>query len=294
MDTFDIIDVSDVPEVQVEQMGSKDKFWIELDGERWLFKIPRPGTGEHWAEKCAAEIATRLELPAATVELAIRGDTRGTISKSFLEENQTLIHGNELMASYVEDYDKEKRFKHREHRLDLVLECVERNAEAGPVDATRNSPGNWFVGYLMLDALVANVDRHHENWAIIQTPQLSSRLAPTYDHASSLGRELSDHKREARMQARGIGHYLDFGRGGIYPPNGEERVPPVELLAELDQIGYSEGRQEWTAKLVETGLDTLLDVFARVPSDWMTEMAVTFARGVVETSFERITGIDHD
>ena len=57
-----------------EMMGSKNKFWY-LDPmeeeEYWLFKYPRCNTGEHWAEKIAAEVAALLEIPHARVELAV-------------------------------------------------------------------------------------------------------------------------------------------------------------------------------------------------------------------------------
>lgn len=36
-----------------EEMGSKRKFWYRPAGDqprRWLFKYPKSGTGEHWAE----------------------------------------------------------------------------------------------------------------------------------------------------------------------------------------------------------------------------------------------------
>lgn len=72
-----------------ESMGSKEKFWLRnpADQCRWLFKYSRrreearadPGgamspsfeyTGEHWAEKIAAEIADALGIPHVVVELA--------------------------------------------------------------------------------------------------------------------------------------------------------------------------------------------------------------------------------
>lgn len=36
-----------------EEMGSKRKFWYreEEDGSDWLFKFPRPNTGEHWVAR---------------------------------------------------------------------------------------------------------------------------------------------------------------------------------------------------------------------------------------------------
>jgi hypothetical protein len=46
----------------------------------------------------------------------------------------------------------------------------------------------------MLDAWIGNGDRHHLNWGLVRnklTPNIieTIHLAPTYDHASSLGRE---------------------------------------------------------------------------------------------------------
>ena len=66
-------------------------------------------------------------------------------------------------------------------------------------DDERGDGFDMFVGYLMLDALIGNTDRHHENWGIMTGRGRPQVLAPTYDHASSLGRELSDQKRQARM-----------------------------------------------------------------------------------------------
>jgi len=54
----------------IEQLGSKPKFWVLLEDKRWLFKEARTNTGEDWAEKAAAEIAQSLGIKAATVELA--------------------------------------------------------------------------------------------------------------------------------------------------------------------------------------------------------------------------------
>jgi hypothetical protein len=51
----------------IEQLGSKPKFWGTLDGQRWLFKEARPNTGKDWAEKVAAEFAKHIGMWAAEV-----------------------------------------------------------------------------------------------------------------------------------------------------------------------------------------------------------------------------------
>ena len=73
-------------------MGTKEKFWYRKLGEgeqEWLFKHPRENTGEHWAEKIAAEIASVLGVSHATVELAELLGQRGSVSKSWrVEEHE--------------------------------------------------------------------------------------------------------------------------------------------------------------------------------------------------------------
>ena len=76
--------------------------------------------------------------------------------------------------------------------------------------------------YLLLDAVIGNVDRHHENWGILGKDvdgSVKGRLAPTFDHASSLGRELLDTGRGKSRhrilnESRDIGTELNdrFGR----------------------------------------------------------------------------------
>lgn len=43
---------------KIETLGTKEKFWYNDpdDNKIKLFKVGRPGTGENWAEKVAAEM----------------------------------------------------------------------------------------------------------------------------------------------------------------------------------------------------------------------------------------------
>jgi hypothetical protein len=83
-----------------EQLGSKPKFWVLLNDRRWLFKEARPGTGEDWAEKVAADVAKAIDVRAATVELAEYAGRRGCLSLNFVDvqAGQALVHGNEILA----------------------------------------------------------------------------------------------------------------------------------------------------------------------------------------------------
>jgi hypothetical protein len=99
---------------------------------------------------------------------------------------------------------------------------------------------DWFVGYLLVDALIGNTDRHHENWAVLESIGLSERcavLAPSYDHASSLGRELTDDERRARLDGkdgrRTVEAYTKKARSALYRSVEDSRpMSPIDAFAE--------------------------------------------------------------
>jgi hypothetical protein len=65
-DYYPIVNVNPDWAVGQEAMGTKSKFWYRQPGQdesEWLFKHPRKNTGEHWAEKIAAEVAAVLKIP---------------------------------------------------------------------------------------------------------------------------------------------------------------------------------------------------------------------------------------
>ena len=82
----------------------KEKFWYRpTSGQdhysgNWLFKYPQQETGQHCAEKIAAEMAELLEIPHATERLAKFEDARGSVTESFVQSGSVSVHGNQLLA----------------------------------------------------------------------------------------------------------------------------------------------------------------------------------------------------
>jgi len=71
----------------------------------------------------------------------------------------------------------------------------------------------------LFDAWIANQDRHHENWGII-THKQCIHLAPTFDHAASLGQNELDKKRKELLTTQDFGrhikNYVTKARSAIY------------------------------------------------------------------------------
>jgi hypothetical protein len=197
-----------------EPLGTKRKFWFNDDeGRRILFKAEERGTGEDWAEKIACELAGLLGLPHVHYDLAeeTNGRTPGVVCETFTPSPLSLVLGNQVLFDRDPNYPAGK-YRVREHTTDVVAQVVSVWALPPPA-FTGNLPTGTsmaldvFIGYVMLDAWIANQDRHHENWAAIRDGNVH-RLAPTYDHGASLARNLTETERKERLTTRDVNRQL--------------------------------------------------------------------------------------
>lgn len=275
-----------------EGMGSKPKFWFRRDGQRWLFKEARDGTGEDWAEKVAGEVARIAGISAATVELAEFQGRRGCACLSFAhpEQAETLIHGNEILAGFVLGYDPKKTFHQSDHTLDNIARAIHRMF---PVKAHHERILAGLGSYLVLDALVGNTDRHHENWAILAKGsqveggiKLMMRVAPSFDHASSLGRELLDEGRKKLLEAGRVGNYIRRGHGAIFQNTTDKRgVNPLDLV-EFGARTFPNYFMPALQRLKGVQLQHLQDTVADVPTVRMSDVSKNFVRAFMAYTHE--------
>ena len=232
-DEYPIVTVEPEWVINPEEMGGKTKFWYGKpdDNTNWLFKYPRPNTGEHWAEKIAAEVASVIGITHAKVELAQFQGERGSVTESFACGGRVLHHGNQMLEVTVDGYNPNQKFRQSSHALANIWKVM----DAIFLDPESAKQAKLIIAeYTVLDALIGNTDRHHENWGILRRragDEGGSFVAPSYDHASSLGRELRDERRDRLMAENRIGDYAERGRGAIYWSEDERYGPsPLELV----------------------------------------------------------------
>jgi hypothetical protein len=272
-----------------EAMGSKKKFWYRErnDTDPWLFKYPQENkhthelAGQHWAEKIAEQAAALMETRHATVELAVFQGCLGSATKSFANEGRILFHGNEMLAGVDATYDSHAKFKHGNHTLMNIFRAFDRMLKG---EAFIQQSKGIFAEYLILDALIANTDRHHENWGFLRRQTVTGwrgLLAPSFDHASSLGRELQDKLREQIIRERRVGNYVNKGHGGIYWSADEKKAPsPLELAGRAVQA-HPEFFRPALAKLRKFDESSLARIIERVPDGWMSDSARRFAHALM-------------
>ena len=281
---YPVIEIQPEWVLEPEAMGSKEKFWYRNRDEQdcdWLFKYPKEGTGQHWAEKVAAELAAVLHIRHAPVELAVFQGRRGSATESFAREGRNLFHGNQILSGFVLGYDPSGTFRHSSHTLENIRTALERTFA---YEHGRQRAKLAMAEYLVFDALIANVDRHHENWGLLRKKvdgEWQGFVAPTFDHASSLGREILEERRALLLRENRVGKYVEKGRGGVFWSEEDKRGPsPLELIRRATRTHPEEFRPA-VEKVVRFNREELEKILGRVPLDWMTPLEREFTLALV-------------
>lgn len=289
----------------IEPLGSKRKFWLTLKDEPglWLFKFARPNTGEHWAEKLGSEMARLMNLPAQRVELVAVEGKPGALVKSLVPDTYDqeldqhrrlgeLIHGNEILAGQVAGYDKSKQWGQSEHSWANILEALRLAL------SEQDYPGvmQRFAGLLVLDALIGNTDRHHENWALLvdsSSPDQGDQigLCPSYDHASSLGRELADERREHIIREGRIAEYVKRGHGAIFGQSrGKHADNPLELVRWASQR-HPDWFRPWLEQLHRLEETQVQELLKKMPPQVFSVAAGAFCQQFILHTLNELRGI---
>ncbi len=281
---YPVVEVQPEWVLEPEAMGSKEKFWYRARVTQdcdWLFKYPKEGTGQHWAEKVAAEIASELNIRHAPVDLAVFQNRRGSVTESFAREGRNLFHGNQILAGFVLGFDPSGSFRHSSHTLENIRTALEKSFA---YEHGRDRAKLAMAEYLVFDALIANVDRHHENWGLLRKKvdgEWQGFLAPTFDHASSLGREILEDRRELLLRENRVGHYVDKGRGGVFWQEDDRRGPsPLELIRRAI-LKHPEEFRPAVEKITRFQRGMLESILQRVPEDWMSPLEREFTLALV-------------
>lgn len=288
---------------QTEPLGTKFKFWYQDESYGLsLFKEGRPGTGENWAEKIASELAKTIEMPHAFYELAVYENHQGVVSRSLVNRDARVIHGNELLPTYVAINPTTgfKQHRNQGHTLRRVLAyLIGGNERLGAPYGWRQTQRiytalDFFIGYLMFDTWIANQDRHDENWGVLRLNDGNVFLAPSYDHGSSMGRNELDVNRELRLNTkdkpRHITSYVATARSSFYPHVAAGKNNPMYTLdAFVQAAGQSpNAANEWRERLAEVDGNTVTTIINSIPNDWMSEIAKTFTAELLVLNKARI------
>lgn len=110
-------------------------------------------------------------------------------------------------------------------------------------------------------------------------------MAPSYDHASSLGRDLLDARRDRLLAESRIGEYVIKGRGAIYWSADETKSPsPLELVWRANRE-YPELCNPELKRIEALNFSQLEAIVDHIPCTFMLSAAKRFATGFLEYGY---------
>lgn len=256
---YPIIDVSEwEADPTVMATGQRRKEWLIHPHTRQhaLLKMPHYHPAESAAEKVACEIGNIVGIPTAETHLAIRHGEYGIISYKFVRTNEPLIDGGDLIVARHPRFDRRRT---RIHSFQLVRNVL----PASLLPA--------FIELLVLDAVIGNSDRHHDNWSVLLLPNSQFRLAPSYDHGSSLGRDIPEDTIVAGMDPALLESYVRKASSRV----GWEEKESLRRMRHLDLLRRirSEHPRELDGclqRVLAADVSQLTDVAGLLPESYAT------------------------
>lgn len=302
MTPFPITPVDRRKAEQFEPLGSKPKFWFRDGSRRLLFKADDRGTGEDWAEVVACELCKLLGLPHVHYDLATEYDGQterlpGVICENMAPPPTSLVLGNQLLLASDATYPREQRFKVRQHTVEAVSTCVQglwapdESSCTGCPPLNRRHALEYFVGYILLDAWIANQDRHHENWAAIWSGS-KMRLAPTFDHGAALARNLTDEERKERLSTkdrnRTVAAFAERGRSAFYASEADKKpLTTLDAATAFSDLAPA-SKRAWLDRLLAVSRDQLCRILDRIPDKRISDVGREFTLALLLENQRRL------
>ena len=166
----------------------KSNHFIKSDW-RYMFKLPRASwcKWQFWVEVIAYRIGCLMGVPVPPACIGYNTSyfdgintmkVYGALIEWFYDyKNDIYVPGGQIMSSIVDGYDRERGIQHNLESLSKFLDSFVE----------------WRVHWakmLTLDTLLANTDRHQDNWGIIikklDDGSLEAFFAPAFDNGTAL------------------------------------------------------------------------------------------------------------
>jgi HipA-like C-terminal domain len=179
-------------------IGGKATKWVLRNHERatdfYIAKFGnKNGTIEVLTELFNNQLGTALGFEMAHSGVARLDDHPYFVTKNFRASDEALVHGSLMIetifgapkATEQIDFKHEQAFYSVDVVRDVIFEFCQKDAE----QVFRK-----FIEMLVLDALIGAMDRHAQNWGVLQTTTTPNhcRLAPIFDTARALFWDVPD------------------------------------------------------------------------------------------------------
>ncbi len=293
-----------------EEQGGRDpdKVWVarhpaDAREQHWLWKPRRYTLGaggepeeqiNDTVEVIASRLGMLLGVPVADCRYGTRGDQHlgglacGSLARNVAAPDHELHPASVILQEVAPAYQPQRTAVSSDgtprtiRDVGYTLDAVEQvlkdlRPTPGTVDF---APEVMFAGFLVLDCLISNTDRHPQNWAVQVSPDGGRSLAPSFDHGGGLGAGMT----EARRKATDVARWCGRGRARTF----EDKPALLDLArAAVRRWGAEIWWQSLEAIDLENTFASWVDVRARVSA-----VNGTFLLNVLEQNRRRLLNED--
>ena len=188
-------DYSRYPEGNRYYSGAERKKSILINKKPYLVKFQKNSREglrfNHVSEYLGSHIFALLGIESQETFLGTYKNENVVVIQDFLEEDEVFVPFNGVGDSSLEQ-DKEKY----QYSYEDIIKMLQDNVKLTDVEQTIDMFWDMFI----VDAFIANFDRHGSNWGFIKKDN-KYRLSPVFDNGSSLFPQLNtDEKIEAVLE----------------------------------------------------------------------------------------------
>jgi hypothetical protein len=174
---------------------------------RYLFKLSRDKfPWQFWGEIIAYRFGCVIgvEVPPAHIGLSKTYeegvDTYAALIEWFYDDrDEGYVAGGQYMEAYIEDFNRLKGEKHNFETIRKILNNSQRWLK-------------YWAGVLVFDTLIGNIDRHQDNWGLIEKRVQKARTdyhsSPAFDNGTALGYEILEQNIDKFEEANRLQSYL--------------------------------------------------------------------------------------
>lgn len=178
-------DYSRYPDGNRFYSGAERKKSILINEKPYLVKFQKNSREglrfNHVSEYLGSHVFALLGIETQETFLGIYKGENVVVIQDFLEEDEVFVPFNGIGDSSLEQ-DKEKY----QYSYEDIIEMLQDNVKLTDVEQTIDLFWDMFI----IDALIANFDRHGSNWGFIKKDN-KYRLSPVFDNGSSLFPQLN-------------------------------------------------------------------------------------------------------
>ena len=173
-------DYSKYPDGNKFYSGAERKKSILIANQPYLVKFQKNSREglryNHISEYLGSHIFTMLGINTQETFLGTYHNEKVVVIKDFLEDEEVFVPFNGVGDSSLEQ-DKEKY----QYTYEDIIQMLKENIKLTNVEQTIDLFWDMFI----IDAFIANFDRHGSNWGFIKKDN-TYRLSPIFDNGSSL------------------------------------------------------------------------------------------------------------